>query len=107
MDSDMPINGVMESFTRLAKHPTIKKESSKQRKIASLANSDGFKAMQEVIDTYIEELDNIVIDPRTDDPTSVGFRYLASRIARDYLLDLKSMPERYKSLLETKSTDNE
>lgn len=98
--SAIPTSNVFESFKKLTERPEIKKTTDRQDKIATLANSDGYKALCEVIDTWIESLRNIPIDPKTDDVESVGFRYLASQVTIEYLEDLKQMPERYKMLQE-------
>jgi hypothetical protein len=95
----MPTTGVFESFKKLTDRPVIKQETSRQSKIASLANSDAFKALQEVIDQWIQHLEDIPVDPAKDDVTSVGFRYLASKVTKEYLTDLRNMPARYKELL--------
>lgn len=93
-------NNVFESLQKLVDKPVIKKSTDRQSKIASLANNDGYKALCEVIDMWVESLRNIPIDPKTDDVTSVGFRYLASQVTIDYLEDLKQMPERFRALQE-------
>lgn len=90
---------VFESFDKLTKRPEIKKQVTKQGKIASLANSDSWKALQEVIDDYIKSIENINIDPVKDTVEAVGFRYLASRATIEYLRDIRNLPERYKALL--------
>lgn len=101
----IPGGAVMESFQRLTESAVVKRETTKQSKIASLVNSDGFKAVQEVINQMIDDLRDIPIDPKTDTPDSIGFRYLASKIAIEYLTSVRDMPERQSTLL--KSSDNQ
>lgn len=96
--SAIPAGSVLDSFQKLTERPVIKQEATRQTKIASLANADGFTALQEVIDQWIKDLEQLPIDPLKDDVTSVGFRYLASRVTIDYLKDLRDMPERYRKL---------
>jgi len=104
----MPESGVFESFKKLTERPEIKKSTTRQQKIASLANSTAFKALQEVIDGWIENLQDIPVDPNKDDVTSVGFRYLASKVTREYLTDIRNLPERYRNeLKEDEIADNE
>lgn len=95
----VPAGGVLESFQKLTERPVIKQKTTSQSKIASLANSDGFRALQELIDTWIKDLENIPIDPTKDNVETVGFRCMASRVTIEYLKDLKNTPERYKELL--------
>lgn len=95
----IPGGAVLESFQKLTERPVITKETKRQGKIASLANSDGFKALQEVIDSWIEDLKNVPVDPKKDDVNSIGFRYLASRITIEYLTDLRNLPQRYAEIL--------
>ncbi|MBI5954451.1 MAG: hypothetical protein HY865_22570 [Chloroflexi bacterium] len=96
--SAVPAGSVFESFQKLVEKPVIKKEITKQSKIASLSSSDGFKALQEVIDQYIEGLRNLPVDPNKDSVESIGFRYLASQVTIEYLKDLRDMPRRYAEL---------
>ena len=103
--SALPGGAVFDTFQKLTEHPTIKKKTTKQGKIATLANSSAFKAYQEVIDTYISELENIPVDAKSDTVESVGFRYLASKVTIDYLKDLRDMPERYAKLQKTEGTE--
>lgn len=91
-------SNILESFQRLAERPEIKKQTTTQSKIANLADSESFKALGEVIDIWIEQLQNIAINPQTDTPESVGFRYMASQVTIEYLKDVKNLPERYAKL---------
>lgn len=91
-------NSILESFQRLTERPVIKKQTTTQSKIANLADSDSFKALQEVIDVWIQELQSIPINPKTDTPESIGFRYMASQVAIEYLKDVKNLPKRYAEL---------
>jgi hypothetical protein len=104
--SAIPGGAVFESFQKLTERPVIKKEITKQSKIASLANSTAFKELQkEVIDTWIEDLRNIPVDPKTDTVETVGFRYLASQVTIEYLTRLRNMPELYAKLQKTESDE--
>lgn len=96
--SAIPGGAVFESFERLTERPIIKKETTRQSKIASLVNSDGFKALQEVIDRMIADLQDIPVDPKTDTPESVGFRYLAAKVTIEYLTDIRDLPKRQAEL---------
>lgn len=105
--SAIPGGAVLEGFQKLTERPVIKEESKRQSKIASLATSDGFKAIQEVIDMWIEDLKNIPVDPKKDDVNSIGFRYLASKVTIEYLTDLRNMPDRYKKIMEAETQADE
>ena len=98
-------SSIFDSFKKLTEKPVIKKEITKKDRIASLANSDSFKELQEVIDVWIDSLENIPIDPNTDTVESIGFRYLASRVTVDYLTDLRNMPERYAKMKQMEEED--
>ena len=92
----LPASGsIIDTYQKLTEKPVIKKEITSRDRIASLANSDSFKEFIKEIDERIEFLSNIPIDPIADTPESVGFRYLASRIAIENLTDLRNLPERY------------
>ena len=95
----IPGGAVIDSFQKLVECPVIKEQSNKQEKISSLANSDGFSALQEVIDSFIKDLKDIPIDPKKDDVNSIGFRYLASRVAIEYLESIRDMPDRFAKIL--------
>lgn len=97
----IPGGAVFETFKKLVDLPSVKKEVTQQNKIASLAGYDGFKAYKEVFNYYINELRNIPIDPKKDTVNSVGFRYLASQVAIEYLETLRDLPDRYKKLKES------
>lgn len=103
----IPGGTVLESFQKLTERPVIKEKNKRQGKIASLSNSDGFKALQEVIDSWIEDLKNVPIDPQKDDVNSIGFRYLASRVTIEYLTDLRNMPQRYEDIAKAEEAGNE
>ena len=94
----IPGGDVLSSFERLMQQPEVKKTSTAQSKIASLANSDGWAELKKVIDTWIESLEHLPVDPKTDDVTTIGFRYLASRVTIEYLKDLRGMPERLREI---------
>jgi hypothetical protein len=97
----VPASGsIFETYQKLTERPVIKQETTRQAKIASLANSDSFKALQEAINQFIFNLEEIPINPKEDTPESVGFRYLASKVAIEYLKEVKNLPQRYKELLE-------
>lgn len=96
--SAVPAGAVLDTFQKVIESKVIKEEMTSQKQIASLANSDGFKALQEVIDRYISLLQNIPIDPKTDSPESIGFRYLASRVAIEYLQEVRDLPDRQANL---------
>lgn len=99
MDTEaVPTGAIFESFKRMTDLPIVDKETTRQSKIASLASSDGFKSLQEVIDRWINDLRNIPIDPQKDTVEAVGFRYLASQVAIEYLTNLRDMPERYREI---------
>lgn len=93
-------SGIMDSFQRLIEKPAVKQVTTRQSLIASLHNAESWQALCETIDLWLEDLRQLPVDPLKDDVTSVGFRYLASRIAIEYLTTLKDMPERYKKLSE-------
>jgi UDP-N-acetylglucosamine:LPS N-acetylglucosamine transferase len=94
----IPAGAVFETYKKLTDLPVIKQETTRQSKIATLASSDGFKAVQEMIDQWINDLRNIPIDPQKDTVESVGFRYMASKVTIEYLESIRNMPERYKEI---------
>lgn len=103
----IPGGAVFDSFKKLVNRPAVKQEITKQKKIASLVGSDSFRALREVIDYYISDLQKIPVDPKTDTVESVGFRYLVSQVTIEYLTDIRDMPERYKKLREANNeTEN-
>lgn len=95
----IPAGSVMETYHRLTDHPKIKTKTQQEQKIASLVNSDGFKALQEYIDSQITLLSEIAIDPRHDTPETVGFRYLVTSATISYLKSIRDLPKRYHELL--------
>lgn len=100
-DQALPASSaIFDTYKKLTEKPVVKKEITKQDRIASLANSDSFKELQQVIDMWIESLKNIPIDPQKDTVESVGFRYLASDVTINYLQDLRDMPDRYLKMKE-------
>ncbi len=103
----IPGGAVFDSFKKLVERPSVKQEITKQKKIASLAGSDSFKALKEVIDYFIADLRNIPVDPKKDTVESVGFRYLVSQVTIEYLTDIRDMPERYKKVKETENAGEE
>lgn len=103
--SAVPGGAVFDSFQKLIENPIIKKETTNQDKIASLVNSDGFKAIQEVIDGMIANLQEIPIDSKVDTPESIGFRYLASRVTVEYLQEIRDLPNKQAKL--TKLADKQ
>jgi len=105
--SAIPSGAVLDSFSKLIEKPVIKKQSAIQDKIANLVNSDNWKAMQEVIDQWIESLSNIPVNPNEDSVESVGFRYLASKVTVEYLTDLKNMPQRFTDMKKQAEEKNE
>lgn len=105
--SAIPGGAVFDTFQKLVERPVIKKETTRQTKIASLVNSDGFKAIQEVIDRMIDDLRDIPIDPKTDTPESVGFRYLASKVTIEYLTNIRNLPQRQDELAKLSENKNE
>lgn len=105
--SAIPGGAVFETFEKLTERPVIKKVTTSQTQIASLVNSDGFKALQEIIDRSITSLKDIPVDPKTDTPESVGFRYLASRVAIEYLQELRDLPQRQAELLKLAEDETE
>lgn len=104
--SAVPAGGLLDSFTKLTEKPVIKKKTTSQDKIATLANSDAYKALQEVIDAYIENLENIPVDPK-DDVALIGYRYMASRVTIEYLKDIRDLPERYKKIKPVQQSQDE
>lgn len=105
--SAIPGGAVFESFQKLTEQPVIKRETTRQSKIASLVNSDGFKALQEIIDRSITSLRDIPVDPKTDTPESVGFRYLAAKVTIEYLQEIRDLPKRQAELLKLAEDESE
>lgn len=100
--SAIPAGGVMEAFNKIqvyTEHPTVKIQTEQENKIASLVNSDGFKALQEYIDKQISFLYDDVAVGAKDTPETVGFRYLVSSSTIGYLKSIRDLPKRYAEML--------
>lgn len=92
-------DAIFASFKKLQEKPVIKKEISHREKLARLAGSDDWKAVIEVIDRYILQLEALPLNTENETVEAVGFRYLASRVTIDYLKDIRDLPERTKKAL--------
>lgn len=101
-------NPIMEMYRELTEEPAIKNVTEQDKKTASLANSDGFKALQQYIDQQIEFLSDISVDPAKDTPETVGFRYLATSVTVQYLKIIRDLPEHTAEMLKPlKETEDE
>ena len=98
--SAVPPGSILESFQKLTEKPVIKKEIQKSSRLASLANSSAFKELQQQIDSWINDLKDPKIDPKTDTVESIGFRCLASKVTIEYLESVRNLPERHKRNME-------
>jgi hypothetical protein len=104
----LPASGsIIDTFKKLTEKKAIKKEITNRDKIASLANSDSFSALVDDINEKIEALRNIPINPLTDTPESVGFRYLASQVTIEYLTEIRDLPERYLKMKQMEAENGE
>lgn len=96
--SAVPAGNVMETYRSITEHPVIKIKTDEENKIASLVNSDGFKALQRYINRQIELLSDVAVGNQ-DTPETVGFRYLVSSATISYLKSIRDLPQRYTELL--------
>lgn len=96
---------ILPTYRKMAEQPVIKEAEGRKEKFARLADHEGWKEMELVINQFIEELKNIKVNPQTDTPESVGFRYLAADIAAGYLQEIINTPIRAKKLLSKKNDE--
>lgn len=91
-------DAIFASYTALKEKPVIKQKVTQKEKLARLADYEGWKEMEAVIQGHIDGLKNLPINPETDTVESIGFRYLASDIAIGYLQDILEQPQRAKAI---------
>jgi hypothetical protein len=86
---------VIAAFMQMAKveHP-VEGEVNDQKVISTLETSEGWLKVCEVIDHYITQLDRMQgMIEENDTVESIGYRFLACRVARSYLESVKALPK--------------
>jgi len=93
-------DAIFASYHKMRERPEVKQVISKRERLARLANSHNWKAVKEVIDEYIQVLKELRSITPSDTVEAVGFRFLASQIAIEYLEDIRDLPERARKVME-------
>lgn len=92
-------DAIFASYKKVLKRPEVKAKLTQKDRLARLASSSSWKEVVKIIDKYIEHLTELrSIDPK-DTVEAVGFRFLASQVAIEYLRSIKSIPERAKKTI--------
>mgnify|MGYP000850948335 CR=1 FL=1 len=92
-------DAIFASYKKLKDVPVIKHKATQSERLARLANSSNWKAMVEVIDSYILYLKELRSITEKDSVEAVGFRFLASQVAIEYLEKIKNGPIVAKKIL--------
>lgn len=92
-------DAIFASYKKLKDVPIVKHKVTQSERLARLATSSNWKALVEVIDDYILHLTELRSITENDSVESVGFRFLASQVAIDYLKRIKETPLRAKKTL--------
>jgi len=87
-------DAIFASYRKLQEKPQIKREKSRQERVSNLDKSDSWKAISETIDIYIQSLKDLRGITSNDTVEAVGFRFLASQLAIEYLENVKELPSR-------------
>lgn len=98
-------DAIFTSHKKLQERPQIKQSTQQQERLARLSNSDDFKALVKVIDGYIDKLKIAPALSKDDTVEAIGYRYLASSLAIEFLEEIKSYPERQAKLISKKNND--
>lgn len=87
---------IFASYHKLQERPEVRHKVNEREKIARLANNDNFKELKKVIDRRIQELTELTDIGPGDTVESIGFRFIAAKIAKEYLEEIRDLPEKYK-----------
>jgi hypothetical protein len=91
---------IFSSYRKMQERPEVKQKKSESEKIARLDRSESFRALRDVIDRRIADLRELRSITPNDSVEAVGFRYLASQIAIEYLEEIRDLPARKRKFLE-------
>lgn len=83
------------SFKKLKEVKEIKTSVDYQKKLNRLVLSSDFKALEKLIDGWIEQFrNNLIFNYETDTVEGYGFRCMAAQLLIDYLTRIKNLRER-------------
>lgn len=94
MDNEaLHASNFFQTFQNITKNPEVTKKITQSEKIARLAHSDDWQAMEEAISLRIKFLKDQSYIKSGDTAESVGLRVLAAQVAIEYLEDIKNLPQ--------------
>lgn len=82
----------------------IKEDKIRDESIYVLAQSSGWAEVKKVMDLWLEQLNDLNVDPK-DTVETVGYKYLAAQTAKQYLLMLKGYIDGTKEALDRQRTE--
>lgn len=89
-------DAIFASYHKMQERPEVQHKISEREKLARLANNENFRILKKIIDQRIQELTELTSINQGDTVESVGFRFLAAKIAKEYLEEIRDLPEKYR-----------